>query len=259
MTARIRSTAVLVLLLTTALAAAGTDSVAPPLTARQALGMLKAGNDRFARNASKPVSTSVLRREELAKGQRPVAMVLSCADSRLPPEIIFNVGLGDLLVIRTAGAVVDRAVLATAEYGATELNVPLLVVMGHESCDAVKAAAEAKGASESANLEYLQRAIQAARRQVSTGEDQQDREDLKALVLANVEEVINDAMAKSPVLRRLVAAGRLDVVGGYYELVSGRVMFSDPVPPPPAAPVVKPVAPPAPAAKPVAPPVPGKK
>ena len=248
MTARIRSTVVLVLLLTTALAAAGPDPAAPPLTARQALGMLKAGNDRFARNASKPVSTSVLRREEIAKGQHPAAMVLSCADSRVPPELIFNVGLGDLFVIRTAGAVVDRSVLATAEYGATELNIPLLVVMGHESCGAVKAAAEAKGPTESANLEYLLRSIQAARRQVPTGEDQQDREDLKALVLANVEEVINDAMAKSPLLRKLVAAGKLEVVGGYYELVSGRVMFSDPVPPPPAAPVAKTPAP-APAVK----------
>jgi len=239
MTARIRPTAVVVLLLTTVLAAAGPDPAAPPLTARQALGTLKAGNDRFARNASKPVSTSVLRREEIAKGQHPVAMVLSCADSRVPPEFIFNVGLGDLFVIRTAGAVVDRSVLATAEYGATELNIPLLVVMGHESCGAVKAAAEAKGPSESANLDYLLRAIQAARRQVPTAEDHDDREDIKALVLANVEEVINDAMAKSPVLRRLVAAGKLEVVGGYYELVSGRVMFSDPVPPPPAAPPVK--------------------
>lgn len=141
-----------------------------------------------------------------------MAMVLSCADSRVPPELIFNVGLGDLFVIRTAGAVVDRSVLATTEYGATELNIPLLVVMGHESCGAVKAAAAAKGPSESANLEYLLRAIQAARRQTPAAEDDQDREGIKALVLANVEEVINDAMAKSPLLRRLVAAGKLDVV-----------------------------------------------
>ena len=230
MTARIRSVALVVVLLSAVMAAAGPDPVAPPLTARQALGLLKAGNDRFARNASKPVSMSVHRREEIAKGQHPVAMVLSCADSRVPPEHVFNVGLGELFVIRTAGAVIDRSVLATAEYGATELQVPLLVVMGHESCGAVKAAAEAKGPSESPNLEYLLRAIQAARRQAPTAEDHQDREDLKALVLANVEEVINDTMAKSPLLRKLVAEGKLDVVGAYYELVSGRVMFSEPVP-----------------------------
>ena len=157
---------------------------------------------------------SVHRRQEIADAQHPVAMVLSCADSRVPPEHIFNVGLGDLFVIRTAGAVIDRSILATAEYGATELQVPLLVVMGHESCGAVKAAAEAKGPSESANLDYLLRAIQAARRQAPTAEDHQDREDIKALVLANVEEVINDAMAKSPLLRRLVREGKLEVVGG---------------------------------------------
>ena len=245
MTARIRSIAVLVLLLTTALAAAGADPAAPPLTAKQALGALKAGNDRFARNASKPVSTSVLRRDELSKGQHPLAMVLSCADARVPPELIFNTNLGDLLVVRTAGAVVDRSVLATVEYGATALSIPLLVVMGHESCDAVKAAADAKGPGESANLEYLYHAIQTARRQVAAGEDRQEREELKALVLASVEEVINDTMARSPALRRLVAAGKLEVVGGYYELVSGRVMFSDPVPSSPAPPVPSPAASPA--------------
>ena len=230
MTARIRPIALFVVLLSAVMAAAGPDPVAPPLTARQALGLLKAGNDRFARNASKPVSMSVNRRTEIAAGQHPLAMVLSCADSRVPPEHVFNVGLGDLFVIRTAGAVVDRSILATAEYGATELHVPLLVVMGHESCGAVKAAAEAKGPTESANLDYLLRAIQAARRLAPAAEDQQDRADLKALVLANVEEVINDAMAKSPLLRTLVAEGKLEVVGAYYELVSGRVMFSEPVP-----------------------------
>jgi carbonic anhydrase len=235
MTARIRSIAVFALLLSATLTAAGPDPAAPPLTARQALGQLKAGNDRFARNASKPVSMSVNRRTELAAAQHPMAMVLSCADSRVPPEHVFNVGLGDLFVIRTAGAVIDRSILATVEYGATELHVPLLVVMGHESCGAVKAASEAKGPSESTNLDYLLRAIQAARRQVATAEDHQDREDLKALVLANVEEVINDAMAKSPLLRKLAAEGKLEVVGAYYELVSGRVMFSEPVPPPVAS------------------------
>ena len=110
----------------------------------EALGQLKAGNDRFARNLSKPVSLSVNRRKDLAAAERPMAMVLSCADSRVPPEHVFNVGLGDLLVIRAAGQVVDRSVLASIEYGASRLRVPLLVVMGHESCDVVKAAAEAR-------------------------------------------------------------------------------------------------------------------
>ncbi len=110
---------------------------------------------------SKPVSLSVNRRKELAGAQNPSAMILSCADSRLPPELVFNAGLGDLFVIRSLGGVVDRSVLAAIEYGAARLRVPLLVVMGHESCDVVKAAGETKGAAESANLDYL-KAIQTA-------------------------------------------------------------------------------------------------
>ena len=131
--------ALAVILLGTAAIAAGPDP-SSPRTPLEALGLLKAGNDRFARNASSPVSLSVNRRRELAEGQHPIAMVLSCADSRVPPEFVFNVGLGDLFVVRTAGEVIDRSILGTVEYGAEHLNIPLLVVMGHESCGAVKAA-----------------------------------------------------------------------------------------------------------------------
>jgi carbonic anhydrase len=170
------------------------------------------------------VSLSVNRRRELADAQHPAAIVLSCADARVPPEYIFNAGLGDLFVVRTAGEVIDRSILATVEYGAEHLNIPLLVVMGHESCGAVKAAAESKSAAPSPNLDYLVKAIQAARKPSA-----QERDDLKTLVLANVEQVINDTMAKSSLLKHRVDEGRLGVVGAYYELVSGRVIFSEPV------------------------------
>ena len=96
--------------------------------------------------------------------------------------------------------------------------------MGHESCGAVKAAVESKSASPSPNLDYLLKAIQAARRPPA-----QERDEIKTLVLANVEQAINDAMGKSTMLQHLVDAGRLSVVGAYYELVSGRVIFSAPV------------------------------
>jgi carbonic anhydrase len=233
MTARILAAALL-LLLSTVPTAAAPESLAPKPTAREALGMLKAGNDRFARNVSAPVSLSVNRRQAVAEAQRPSAMVLSCADSRVPPEHIFNAGLGDLYVIRTAGQVIDRSVLATIEYGASELHIPLLVVMGHDSCDAVKAAAAPKAPFESASFDYTLRAIQAARRAPASPVE---RDEIRALVLANVEQSINDAMAKSPLLAKLVGDGTIEVVGAYFELVSGRVMFSEPVPhpAPPAA------------------------
>jgi carbonic anhydrase len=215
--------ALVVMVLGTGPIAASPDPTAPR-TPHEALGLLKAGNDRFARNASSPVSLSVNRRRELAEAQHPMAMVLSCADSRVPPEYVFNVGLGDLFVIRTAGEVIDRSILATVEYGAEHLHIPLLVVMGHESCGAVKAAVESKSAAPTPSLDYLLKAIQAARKPST-----QERDEIKALVLANVEQVINDAMNKSALLQRLVDEGRLSVVGGYYELVTGRVIFSEAV------------------------------
>jgi len=222
MTVRSRVATVMTIVLGAAVVAAGADGARQPNTPQGALGLLKAGNDRFVRNASTPASLSVNRRQELAAGQHPTAMVLSCADSRVPPEHVFNVGLGELFVIRTAGEVVDKSILATLEYGTEHLHIPLLVVMGHESCGAVSAAAQLKGEATSANMAYLLKAIQAARRQ-----PKQEREEIKGLILANVEQVINDALAGSAVLQRMVDTGQLGVVGAYYELVSGRVMFSE--------------------------------
>ncbi len=222
MTVRVRVAVAATMVCATVLVTAGANETNGAYTPQAALGLLKAGNDRFVRNASVPVSLSVNRRQELAAGQRPVAMVLSCADSRVPPEHVFNAGLGELFVIRTAGEVVDKSILATLEYGAEQLNTPLLVVMGHESCGAVTAAAKAKDDATSTNMAYLLKAIRTARQQ-----PREEREEIKDLVLANVEQVINDAMAGSPVLQLLVDTGRLGVVGAYYELVSGRVMFSE--------------------------------
>lgn len=108
--------------------------------ADQALGRLKLGNDRFVKNASAPVSLGAPHRETVAKTHAPFAMVLSCADARVPPEYVFNAGLGDLFVVRASGQVADRSVMASLEHGVQRLRIPLLVVMGHESCDAVQAA-----------------------------------------------------------------------------------------------------------------------
>src|SRR5262245_46623036 len=231
MTVRVRVAATLAGLLGVAWAAAGADPVAQTYTPLAALALLKAGIDRYVLNASSPVSLRVKRRRELVTGQHPAAMVLSCADSRVPPEYVFNTGLGDLFVIRTAGEVIDKSILASLEYGAEHLHIPLLVVMGHESCGAVTAAAQAKDEPTSASMTYMLKAIQAARRQ-----PKQEREEIKGLILANVEQVINDAMSGSPLLQRKVDAGELGVIGAYYELVSGRVMFSELVHPESSAP-----------------------
>ena len=194
------------------------------------IARLKAGNERFVSDPATPPSADVEKRKALVKGQTPFAMVLSCADSRVPPEMIFNVGLGELFIIRTAGQVTDKAVLASIEYGAEHLNVPLLVVMGHDSCGAVKAAIETKAGAPSLgpNLDALIGAIKPAFERMSTPAD---LDHLRDAVLANIEEVVNDILAGSAVVKHLVGNGTLQMVGAFYELDTGRVRFSKPVSP----------------------------
>jgi carbonic anhydrase len=110
------------------------------LTAPEALSELKAGHDRFTHGISKHPHSSHQRLNHLASGQNPMAMVLSCSDSRVPIELLFDVGFGDLFVIRNAGNACTEGSLASIEYGLEGLNIGLLVVMGHEGCGAVKAA-----------------------------------------------------------------------------------------------------------------------
>ena len=188
-----------------------------------ALVRLKTGNERYVKGISATVPLNAATRQTLTKEQHPFAMVLSCADSRVPPEFIFNVGLGDLFVVRAAGEVVDKSVMASLEYGAEHLHIPLLVVMGHESCGAVKTAMEVEH-GDGPNLEYLVSHIRAGI-QRPAGE----QKDLRSAILANVEQVINDAMSGSQILRLAATTGHLHVVGAYYELGTGRAIFSDPV------------------------------
>jgi carbonic anhydrase len=205
-----------------------------PSPSHAALGRLKVGNQRFVKNASAPVSLSVHTRQALTAGQSPFAMVLSCADSRVPPEYIFNAGLGELFVVRTAGEVMDKSILATLEYGAGHLHIPLMVVMGHESCGAVKAVVEDAPVS-GPNLTYMLKAIKAG-----TSRTPSERMEIRSAILANVEQSINDALAGSAMLRSAVDSGALQIVGAYYEMASGRVTFSDPIGPADEAVVVTP-------------------
>ena len=128
-----------------ALAACGGSSDAaavteePIETGDEALKRLLEGNDRYVADKSKPINEGKDRREKVVKRQRPFALVFSCVDSRVPPELVFDRGLGDLFVARTAGEVLDSAVLGSIEYGVEELEIPLVLVLGHSACGAIKA------------------------------------------------------------------------------------------------------------------------
>ncbi|MCW7943314.1 carbonic anhydrase [Streptomyces hygroscopicus] len=125
-------------------AASGTASVhtarsRPPFTAPDALAELLAGNRRYAAGRPRHPHEESARRHLLAAGQHPFAVVLGCIDSRVPPELVFDQGLGDLLCMRTAGPVLDEAVLGSVQYGVEELRIPLVLVLGHERCGTVAA------------------------------------------------------------------------------------------------------------------------
>jgi carbonic anhydrase len=196
------------------------------------LARLKAGNARFVADASAGLPITADRRAALVRGQTPFASVLSCADSRVPPEVIFHTGLGDLFVVRSAGHVPDRSVLASLEYGAEHLHTPLLVVMGHELCGAVKAAIDTPASrSMGPNLDYLLKAIRpATARTASQPADIR----LRMAILANVEEAINALLESSSILRHLAERQQLTLAGAYYELATGRAHFSEPVGVPPS-------------------------
>lgn len=192
-----------------------------------AIARLKAGNADFVAHPEGALPITAASREALTTGQTPFASVLSCADSRVPPEVIFHTGLGELFVVRAAGQVSDRSVLASLEYGAEHLHIPLIVVMGHESCGAVKAAMETPATqSLGVNLDFLLKAIRPA---VAKAAATPDATRLKAAILENVEESINEVVEGSSILRHLFEEGKVGLVGAYYELATGRVHFSDAV------------------------------
>jgi carbonic anhydrase len=182
-------------------------------TPADSITRLKAGNAAFVAQPEGPLN--------------PFATVLSCADSRVPPEVVFHTGLGDLFVVRAAGEVLDRSVVASIEYGSEHLHIPLIVVMGHEFCGAVKAAVETPaGTSLGPNLDFMLQAIKPA---VKSTADVKEADRLKAAILANVQESMVHLVDDSKILRHLYDEKKVTIVGAYYELATGKVMFSSPL------------------------------
>jgi carbonic anhydrase len=207
-------------------AATGTAAAAEPTVTNpaEAIARLKEGAARFASGGVNHPDQSVSYRTSLAKGQHPFAVVLSCADSRVPPEIVFDQGLGDLFVCRTAGQVVDNAVLGSIQYGIAELKIPLIVVLGHEKCGAVKATVEAvekKSGKMGNDIDALVAAIKPA---VLAAEKTEPKDLVDAAVRLNAKSIAA-GLSKKPVLSAAVKAGSLKVVGARYDLDEGKVAF----------------------------------
>jgi carbonic anhydrase len=162
------------------------------------------------------------RRAELAKSQHPFAIILSCSDSRVPPEIVFDEGLGDLFIVRVAGNVLNDEGLGSIEYGVDVLGARLIVVLGHQSCGAVDAAMKTIAANGKApgHIQSLVTAIKPVVNSTPKG-------DLDTMIKANVKHVVDALRSSTPILKAKVDSGDVQVIGGYYTLDTGAVTFLD--------------------------------
>jgi carbonic anhydrase len=221
----------------------------PTVAPAQAISLLKEGNGRYtsgnpqhphessedrkytATNSYENTGMTFLgmsaeqaakRRAELAKSQHPFAIIVSCSDSRVPPEIVFDQGLGDLFICRVAGNVINAESLGSIEYAVDHLAVRLILVLGHQSCGAVKAAKETIAAKGKApgHIQSLVTAIKPAVESTING-------DLDATINANVKHVVDALRASTPILKAKVDSGDVKVIGGYYSLDTGAVTFLD--------------------------------
>ena len=200
------------------------DHAAPPCTAEEALERLKRGNARFLSGKSHFPRRQKEVLAELAKGQQPYATILGCSDSRVPPELVFDAGFGDLFIIRVAGNVLGPTIAGTLQYAGLHLHTPLFVVMGHEGCGAVQAALASKfeGAQQASRIEVLLENILPALEGLDATLPPEAL--LRAAVEANVRRTMR-AMLESPEGKARAAKGDLKLVGAVYELASGRVRF----------------------------------
>jgi carbonic anhydrase len=192
-----------------------------PLDSTQALSALMDGNRRYASGSGHHPRQSAYRRAEVLPAQHPFAVVIGCSDSRVPPEIIFDCGLGDLFVVRTAGHAIDEAVYASVQYVIEHLGVALIVVLGHSRCGAVQAVVEGLRASGPLGvlIGRLQPAVLAAA--------SIDGDPLDNAIIENVRLTIARLKGEDPVLSELIAEGKLAIVGAHYDLGSGLVTLID--------------------------------
>ena len=194
----------------------------------EALQRLRDGNHRFvAGERGNADSVSEARRAELVGGQNPFAAIVACSDSRVPVELLFDQGLGDLFVIRVAGNIVAPSQIGSVEFAAAKLGTRLVVVLGHSNCGAIDAALQAiKSANEAAspNLRAIVDSIRPALEPLVADKGEVD---LREAVAANVRQSVAHLRAGSGILRDLEDSGEIMIVGAKYSIESGEVRFFD--------------------------------
>jgi carbonic anhydrase len=214
-----------------ALASAGAPSISPD----DALQKLMEGNKRFVANQSiSPKLSDAATRTSLAQAQKPYAIILACSDSRVPPEIVFDKGLGEIFIIRVAGNVPDPITLGSIEFAAANFGSPLVMVLGHERCGAVQAAVDSKGKSSgSPNIDAIVKAVTPAVKKAATECDAckgvakcaETRHDefVECAIDTNAKLVAASLTKNSKILKNLVAEKKVKIVAAKYDLDDGTV------------------------------------
>ena len=187
--------------------------------ADEALSRLLSGDKRFvAGNSEGPHGAALIeRRHALAKDQKPFAVIVSCSDSRVPPELVFDASLGDIFVIRTAGEVVDEVGVGSIEYAIEHLGTRLIIVLGHQRCGAVSAAVS--GAKETGDIPDVLKAILPAVEETKG----QSGDHIDNAVRANARDIAKRLQSAGPIITPLVQSGEVKIVPAYYSLDTGQV------------------------------------
>jgi carbonic anhydrase len=195
---------------------------AGPVSSEKAFGWIKNGNTRFLKHRLRTDGISAKDLEKLSKGQKPHTIVLSCSDSRVPPEIVFDQRPGEIFVVRTAGQALDSSAIASIEYAVSHLGSNLIVVMGHESCGAVKAAlGTLKGGD--AGSPSLNKLVADLHPRLKRFSELTPTENVVVESWTNVEGVAGDLIARSEIIQSAIESGEVKIQKALYHLGSGEV------------------------------------
>ena len=193
-----------------------------PKTPREAWKAMLDGNRRFVTGEPAHPRQDIDRREALAQKQTPFAALFGCADSRLSAEIIFDVGLGDFFVVRNAGQVIGETILGSLEYAVEVLGVPIILVLGHDECGAIRATIDDVEGKMNANGQFIHRLVDQIRPTVLAA-NAQGKHEIDEVTELHVQDTINEMLTSSKLIANAVKAGKLAVVGANYKLTLGEI------------------------------------
>jgi carbonic anhydrase len=195
-----------------------------PATAETSLRWLQNGNTRYLKKTNRADGKSMADRKRLLAGEKPHAIVLSCSDSRVPPEVVFDQALGEIYVIRVAGEALDSSVIASIEYAVENLGPQLLVVMGHSQCSAVEAAINFKEGDTAPSSDF-ERLLSDIKPRLKTVIKDKPSQGLEVESAVNADGVARDLVRRSDVVRKKVEAGQLTIKTALYRMDTGKVTF----------------------------------